>query len=162
MIEFSDFQCPYCRMFANSILPELKSRYIDTGQLGYVFFSMPLERIHSQALNAARTAFCADQQRTFWEVHDWFFQDPRYLEPKASAALVARLEVDQARFARCFNDNSEAAVRQRINVAQGLEVIGTPTFFFGRRLSDGTVRVTKRVRGILSVAEAESVITEVR
>lgn len=57
----------------------------------------------ARAVGAARTAQCALEQGMFWEVHDWFYQDPKYLDPAVSAAFVKRLRIDQRQFERCFD-----------------------------------------------------------
>ena len=86
LIEYADFQCPYCGQFARQILPEIEKRYVSTGKLRVVFRHMPLQEIHPQAVMAAETAECARQQGKFWQVHDALFADQRLDE----ASLVEK------------------------------------------------------------------------
>jgi protein-disulfide isomerase len=75
IIEFSDFQCPYCRRFWEQTLPQLKSEYIDTGKVRLVYRDYPLSTIHPGALPAAMAAGCANEQGKFWEYHDQIFEE---------------------------------------------------------------------------------------
>ena len=77
LVEFSDYQCPFCRRFFEQTLPALKSKYIDAGQLRYVFRDFPLDQIHPQARQAAESVHCAAEQGKYWEMHDLLFQSLR-------------------------------------------------------------------------------------
>ena len=72
--EMSDFQCPYCRRFALETFPALKSRYVNSGKVRWVFINFPLTSIHANALAAAETAVCAAEQGAFWRMHDLLYQ----------------------------------------------------------------------------------------
>lgn len=72
MIEFSDFQCPFCRSFWRDTLPLIKSEYIDTGKVRFVYRDFPLG-FHQGAMPAAQAAECAREQDKFWEMHDKIF-----------------------------------------------------------------------------------------
>ena len=72
--EMSDFQCPYCRRFALETFPALKSAYVNTGKVRWVFINFPLTSIHANALAAAETAVCAAEQGAFWRMHDLLYQ----------------------------------------------------------------------------------------
>jgi protein-disulfide isomerase len=79
-IEFSDYQCPYCRRFFGTTLAALKAEYIDTGKLRYVFRNFPIDRIHPFARKAAEAAHCAGDQGQYWEMHDRLFHNPKALQ----------------------------------------------------------------------------------
>src|SRR5262245_24620096 len=74
IIEFSDFQCPFCARYANDILPKLIETYVNTGKVRYTFNHMPLEKIHRSALKAAEAAECAADRGQFWPFHDQLFR----------------------------------------------------------------------------------------
>lgn len=158
MIEFSDFQCPYCRAFASGTFGEVKAQFVDTGRLRYVFVNMPLERIHPRALNAAKTAHCAWKQGKFWEVRDSFFREPALTDPVAARTLVADLGVDPTTFSRCMDAEAEPQIRASMSLGERLGVVATPTFIFGRTQSDGRIRAFRRIRGIVDVATTEDAI----
>ena len=75
IIEFSDFECPYCARFFQDALPELRAKYIDTGKVRLAFRHLPLP-MHQRARAAAEAAECARRQSRFWEFHDQFFTNP--------------------------------------------------------------------------------------
>jgi len=74
LMEFSDFECPYCQTFAQSTLPQIKKDYVDNGTIRFVFRDFPLESIHTKARKAANAARCAEEQGKFIEYHDKLYQ----------------------------------------------------------------------------------------
>jgi protein-disulfide isomerase len=72
--EMSDFQCPYCRNFAQETFPAIEKSYIKTGKVRWVFINFPLTDTHAHAAAAAQLALCAAKQNGFWRVHDLLFQ----------------------------------------------------------------------------------------
>lgn len=74
IIEFSDFQCPFCRKFAEETLPQLKKEYVDTGKARLVYRDFPLS-FHPGAIPAAQGAECAKEQGKFWQMHDIIFAE---------------------------------------------------------------------------------------
>ena len=79
MLEFSDFECPYCGKFSTEVLPTLQKQYIETGRLLFAFRNLPL-KIHPHAEAAAFAASCAGEQQKFWPFHDLLFANPKALE----------------------------------------------------------------------------------
>lgn len=75
IVEFSDFQCPFCESFFTSTFPELKKNYIDTGKVKLAFRHYPLTSIHPNAETAHNAAECANEQGKFWEYHDLLFKN---------------------------------------------------------------------------------------
>src|SRR3989344_9399332 len=74
IIEFSDFQCPFCSRFRDQTFDQIKSKYIDTGKVKFVYRDFPLTQIHPMAQKGAEASECADEQGKFWEYHDLLFQ----------------------------------------------------------------------------------------
>jgi protein-disulfide isomerase len=73
LIEFSDFECPYCGRHFRQTLPRIDREYVQTGKVRYVFRHFPLESLHKEAFKAAEAALCAGDQQKFWEMHDRLF-----------------------------------------------------------------------------------------
>ena len=149
MIEFSDYECPYCARHTGQSLPQIVRDYVATGKLKYVFNDFPLESIHKQAFKAAQAAHCAGDQGKYWEMHDRFFANQRALgalTPHAEA-----LGLDVAAFDTCLADEKYAAkVRGNMAQARKLGVTATPTFVLGISEDGGsTVKGLRLVRGAL-------------
>ena len=137
MIEFSDFQCPFCGRFYEQTLPLIERDYIDTGKVRLVYRDMPLE-IHPQAPPAHIAAECAGEQGKFWEYHDLLFDrqaawsglDPAGLD-EALAAYAGELGLDES-FGECTR-SPEAKREMEMDYAhaRSIGLTGTPSFLIG-------------------------------
>lgn len=146
IVEFSDYQCPFCFRFYSQTLPRLKQGYIDSGKLKYVFRDFPLS-FHPQARGAAVAARCAGRQGAYWRMHDALFGNQRRLGPELYAELATDLKLDQDAFNACLTDGSEGQkVEVDFSYGQELQVQGTPTFFIGR-LENGQLVDARRIVG---------------
>jgi protein-disulfide isomerase len=149
IIEYADFQCPYCAVFFRMTLPAIEHAYIETGKVLFAFRHLPLVEIHPRALPAGRAAGCAANQGRFWEYHDRLFTDPAALDDETLMATATAVGLDAGRFRECFGSaESTARIQQEASAAAGLLVAaGTPTFLIGRLNPDGSVAVSDRVDG---------------
>ncbi len=160
MMEFSDYQCPYCARHASRVLPRIEQEYVATGRLRYVFRDFPLERIHPQAFDAARAANCAGEQGRYWEMHDRLFAQRKAIAPFAPHAEAVGV-ADMAAFGNCL-DSGRYADEVRADMAEGRRagVSSTPTFVVGFDDGRGSVTGVRIVRGALTferlVAEIEA------
>jgi protein-disulfide isomerase len=141
LIEFSDYQCPFCSRFFQTTLPPLTKEYIDTGKVRYAFRDFPLDQIHPHARKAAEAAHCAGDQGKYWEMHDLLFQNQQALEIDKLKTYASRLDLDSAAFATCVDTEKYKAKVQK-NLEDGVEagVRGTPSFFVGKTRPDGTIQ----------------------
>jgi protein-disulfide isomerase len=147
LLEYADFQCPYCGEFARATLPELERRYVTTGKVQLVFRHLPLQEIHPQALMAAEAAECAAQQGKFWEVHDALFTDQR-LDEASLMTKVRSAGLTLDRFSACVRGGGAVKVRQDLTAGRALGLAVTPTFLIGRRQADGLVKVEHVITGV--------------
>jgi len=132
MVEFSDMQCPYCRVYALQTFPQLKRAYIDTGKLHYAAVSFPLP-MHAYAFPAAVAARCAGEQGRFWEFRDAVFADQAQLASDPYDALAGKLGLDVAKFRTCRRDiRQDAYVREDLAMARRDGIASTPSFMLGR------------------------------
>jgi protein-disulfide isomerase len=135
LVEFSDFQCPFCRAVAPT-LKRLRETYGD--RLRIVWKDFPLTQIHPQAFKAGEAAHCAGEQGRYWEYHDRLFANQQALGPDDLKRYAAELGLDAARFHQCL-DSSKYGERVRAGVALGtrLGVNSTPTVYINGRMVAG-------------------------
>lgn len=147
IVEFADFECPFCRRHANSVLPSLKKRFIDTGRVVYHFFHLPL-KMHPHAVDAANAAECAGAQGRFWEMHDLLFAgtEATSLAPDAVRKLAASLPLDVAAYDGCL-DLVAGRIAEDISQASRLKAESTPVFFLGKVVDTGMVALSTRING---------------
>ena len=132
LIEFSDFQCPYCLEYFKTIYDRLLETYVKTGKLRYVFVDFPGEKAHPEALKAAQAGRCANAQGKFWEMHDQLFKRQRDLATTGMADAAQAAGLNQAAFDACLNSGKYAApVSESEQAAAKLGLQGTPAFVFG-------------------------------
>lgn len=140
IIEFSDFQCPYCRRFWKETLPLIKSKYVETGKAVLVYRDFPLGS-HPAAQISAQAAECADDQGKFWEFHDKIFSE----QDKQGSGTIqyglvelkkwARdIGLNQIQFNQCLDTQKyKDEVEKDFSDAVTAEVSGTPTTFINGR-----------------------------
>jgi protein-disulfide isomerase len=127
IVEFTDFQCPFCRK-SEETLKALLSKY--NGRVNLAFLDFPLSEIHGQAASAAEAARCAGEQGKFWEYHDRLFADASKLDEAGLIGSAQNLHLDESAFRSCL---ASGKFKQDIqaNREEGIEagVTGTPAFF---------------------------------
>jgi len=143
IVEYSDFQCPFCLRHFEQTLPQLQ-QYIDAGQIRYVFKDFPIHSIHPQAQKAHESARCArelDGDDAFWTMHDLLFANQEQWANNSDhvevyKSLAGEMGLDQEAFDECLASGRYADA-VNVQVAEGIDlaVQGTPTFFInGQRL----------------------------
>lgn len=146
MVEFSDYECPFCQRFFTQTFPKLKETYIDTGKVQYVFRDFPLA-FHTKAKDAAVAAKCAGKQDAYWKMHNALFANQRRLSPDLYKELAQTLALNVDEFLGCLQQAELASdVDQDTAYGQSLGVRGTPTFFIGR-MQDGQLVEAQRISG---------------
>jgi len=159
LIEYSDFECPYCGQHATTVYPLIRSNYVDTGKIRYVFRNLPLEQLHPSARRAAEAGQCAAEQGKFWEYHDQIFANQKALAPSDLSTYARNQGLDVPRFQSCLLEGKTSAkVAQDLSEARRLGLTGTPAFLFGEFNSDGTVRVTRKMMGTQSFQAFQSTL----
>ena len=132
LIEFSDYQCPFCGRFYRDTLPQLDKAYVEAGKIKYVFNNLPLEELHSSAFRAAQAVECAFDQGKFWELHNRLFANPNALAPSDLAIQAKASGLDVAQFNQCLESGkTSAVVRASIEMAESIGIQATPTFVVG-------------------------------
>lgn len=140
LIEFSDFQCPFCGR-AQEALRTFMSKH--GAEVTMVFKHLPLSQIHPEAVPAARAAWAAQQQGRFWEYHDLLFTRQDALADVVYAALATQLGLDVARFNRDRRSEAAgAAIERDLTLARTLGLGGTPFFLLNREPINGAMPVS--------------------
>ncbi len=128
IIEFSDYQCPYCRKWHVEVLPRLLEAYPD--QIRLVYRDFPLTNIHENATPAAAAANCAGEQDQYWAFNEALFSMRNDLNPSGYQAYAEELELDMDSFNECLESGRQnAEVQADFEYAANLGVSSTPTFF---------------------------------
>lgn len=135
IVEFSDYQCPFCARFYSNTLPDLKKNFIDTGKVKFVYRDYPLG-FHEDAQKAAEATECAEDQGKFWEMHDKIFDNQRAIDVNSLKTYASELGLDTDQFNSCLDSGKYASeVQKDLSDGQAAGVSGTPTFFInGKKL----------------------------
>ncbi|MBV8906908.1 MAG: DsbA family protein [Acidobacteriia bacterium] len=137
MVEFTDFQCPFCQRFHVSTFADLKRDYIDTGKLRFVSRDLPLD-FHPNAMQAAEAGRCAGEQGQFWAMRDRMNANPDKLDMNSLASWATELKLNVPNFRSCVeNQKYKNAIQTDILAAQRVGANGTPSFVVGKSTPDG-------------------------
>jgi protein-disulfide isomerase len=135
LIEFSDYQCPFCKR-AEPVVKQLMQKY--PNDLRLVYRNMPLDALHPRARAAAIAAVCADKQGKFWEYHDKLFDNQQALADSDLEKYATDLGIDAGAFKTCRADPAtEARVNSDAAAARAAGLNGTPAFFVNGILVSG-------------------------
>lgn len=156
IVEFSDFQCPFCeRAFSGALADFKESSYFNDGKVNLIFKQFPLTSIHPYAQKAAEASLCAQDQEKFWEYHDLLFANQEFLDDGSLKAYAQQLELDTAKFNTCLDtDEKKSEVSKETQQAVDAEGRGTPYFV----IINNQNKKTQAVSGAVPFSEFESAI----
>lgn len=150
IVEFSDFQCPFCGRHVQQTYGQIDKEYIATGKARYVFRHFPIEQIHPQAFKAGEVAACAGAQSKFWEMHDVLFANQKTLQPPDLVKHAQLLGLNSTTFDTCLAGQMAPRIRQDMALAAEVGVRATPTFLIGATLPNGNIKVLRRFNGAVA------------
>jgi protein-disulfide isomerase len=128
IVEFSDFECPFCQKWNAEVFGKIKEQYSD--QVRIVYRDFPLESIHANAFPAAEAANCANEQGAFWPYHDKLFSMEKGLSQQAYTQYASDLGLNLDDFSACLESGKyKQEVQADFDFAANLGVRSTPTFF---------------------------------
>lgn len=158
LVEFADYQCPYCRQFHTTVFAQLKKDYIDTGKLRFVSRDLPLDS-HASAFKAAQAARCAGDQDQFWQMRDLLIAHSDALNDDSILTSAQRLGLDVISFRSCLSTGKYLpAIRRDIADASSVGITATPSFVLGR-ISGGMVEGGKII-GTQSYSQLEKLLND--
>ncbi len=127
LVEFADFQCPFCREWEQQTYQPLLQAY--PGKIRFVYRDFPLTSIHPNAMPAAEAAQCANEQGKFWAFHDKLFGSDT-LSDDTYKQYAQDLGLDMTKFNDCYTNHKYAsAIQTDMDFANNLGINSTPTFF---------------------------------
>jgi protein-disulfide isomerase len=136
VVEFTDYQCPFCKRFIQSTFPQLKRDFIDTGKVRWIVRDLPLG-FHPNANKAAQAAHCAGDQGKFWEMRDTLFRNNTKLGIEQLPAYAREIGLDGDAFDACLaSDRHQGQIAQDSQEANRIRITGTPSFVIGRTDGD--------------------------
>jgi protein-disulfide isomerase len=137
MVEFTDYQCPFCGRFESTTFLEIKKDYIDTGKLRLILRDLPLVEMHPFALKAAQSVHCAGDQGKFWEMKELVFKNQKKIDVDSLASYANDLALDSGTYKSCMADGRHLKeIDGEAKYAQSLGITGTPTFILGKSAGD--------------------------
>ena len=150
LLEFTDYQCPFCGRHVRETWPQIAKEYLDAGKIRYAMLDMPLA-MHPRAFDAAKAARCAGDQGKFWEMHDRLFANQRALDPLTGHAEAVGLKVPQ--FEECMKSEKHSdSIKADMSQGQKAGFSGTPSFVIA--LTDPSD--PKKVKGVAAIVGAAS------
>ncbi len=136
VVEFTDYQCPFCKRFIQSTFPLLKRDFIDTGKVRWIVRDLPLG-FHPNAHKAAQAAHCAGDQGRFWEMRDTLFRNNANLGIEQLPGYAREIGLDGNAFDACLSsDRHQAQIDQDSQEANRIRITGTPSFIIGKTAGD--------------------------
>lgn len=137
IVEYTDYQCPFCQRFHVTTYAELKKNYIDTGKVRFFSRDMPLD-FHPNAMRAAQAGRCANEQGKFWQLRDVMGANPNNLDMESILRFAGELKMDAAALRACVeSDKYKSAVQKDLLEAMSIGATGTPAFVVGRTTPEG-------------------------
>ena len=128
IVEFSDYQCPFCVRWHEQVYNQLLAAY--PGKIRFVYRHLPLTQIHPQAMPAAEAAMCAGEQNAYWQFHERLFINQESLGEELYISLATELGLNLDAFNNCRETHKyQAQIQADMDFAVGLGVQSTPTFF---------------------------------
>jgi protein-disulfide isomerase len=137
IVEFTDYQCPFCQRFHVTTYAELKKNYIDTGKVRFYSRDLPLD-FHANAMRAAQAARCAADQNQFWTLREVMSANPDKLSIDQIMGFATDLKMDVTKLRNCISDEKyKAAVQADVMEAVRIGANGTPAFVVGKSTQEG-------------------------
>jgi protein-disulfide isomerase len=132
LVEYTDYQCPFCQRFHNDAFAQIKTNYIDTGKIRFVTRDFPLS-FHENAMRGAVAARCSAEQGKFWDFRNTLIANANQLQADKIAGYAQSASLDVTKFKACVDsDKYKAAIDKDMAEGQSAGVTGTPAFVLGR------------------------------
>ena len=159
LVEFSDYECPFCIRHFTQTMPELDREYIATGKLRYVFMDFPIDQLHPAAIKAHEAARCGGEQGKFWEMHQRLFTPAGSHGVDRLKNLASEVRLDRGKFDACLDSGRmQVPVRASVARAEQLGADGTPQMYLGVADANGAFKIIRSIRGAVPYAQIKQTI----
>jgi protein-disulfide isomerase len=158
LVEYTDYQCPFCQRFHNDAFAQIKTNYIDTGKVRFVTRDFPLS-FHENAMRGAVAARCSAEQGKFWDFRNTLIVNASQLQPDKIQEYAKTASMDVPKFKACVDsDKYKTAIDKDMAEGQLAGVTGTPAFVLGR-IQNGKIEGV-RIVGAMPYAQFDAKIQE--
>ena len=138
IVEFTDYQCPFCQRFHVTTFPELKKKYVDRGKARFFSRDMPLIELHSNAMRAAQASRCAAEQNQYWTLREVMSANPDKLGLDQIVNFGSDLKMNVEALRTCISSEKyKASVQADVMEAMRIGATGTPAFLIGKSTPEG-------------------------
>jgi protein-disulfide isomerase len=138
IVEYSDFECPFCGKFVQQTFPSIEQQYINTGKVKFIYKHFPLRNIHFSAQTAAEAAECANEQGKFWEYHDLLFENSPSFRENNLVDYATQVEMNSDQFKECLSSGKyKSVIEQDLRDGSAAGVRGAPGFTVNGQLISG-------------------------
>jgi protein-disulfide isomerase len=151
LVEFSDYECPFCIRHFRETMPLIEKNYIASGKVLYTFRDYPIDQLHPQAIKAHEAARCGAEQDKFWPMHTTLFGAPAQHSPEGLEATATQAGLDIAKYRECIaSGRTTPGIQKTIEQATSFGASGTPAFFIGIiDKATNSVKITRALTGAL-------------
>lgn len=133
LVEYSDYECPFCIRHYQQVMPQIQQAYIDTNKIRYMFRDFPIDELHPQSIRGHVAAHCATEQGKFWPMHERLFSKAGTHTPEELTKRASEVGLNASAFAACVAaDKYSASIRQSTATAISMGASGTPFFIVGK------------------------------
>lgn len=160
LVEYSDYECPFCIRHYQQVMPQIQQAYIDTNKIRYMFRDFPIDELHPQSIRGHVAAHCANEQGKFWPMHDRLFSKAGTHTPEELAKRASEVGLNASAFAGCVAaDKYSVSIRQSTATAISMGASGTPFFIVGK-FDPATSKLTpiKSIPGAFPYAQFQQYI----
>jgi protein-disulfide isomerase len=153
LVEYSDYQCPFCSRHYSNTMPDILKNYVDTGKVKFVMREFPLGSLHPRAMAASLAALCARDQDKYWEMQDILFKNQRQMDDEQIKSYSETIGLNVDTFVACMDQGKYSEqVTNDLKEGRDLGISGTPSFAVG--LTDpndsNKLKVSEVLRGARS------------
>ena len=159
LVEFSDYECPFCIRHFTQVAPQLDAQYIQSKKIRYTFRDFPIDQLHPESIRAHVAAHCATEQGKFWDLHPKLFSQAGSHQPAQLLARAKEAGLNEATFSSCVAaDKYSASIRQSTAFAISLGAEGTPFFLVGIMDGPNSMKPVGKLPGAMPLSQFQQAI----